>query len=218
MFRWQGGEVEMFSKYTVPVICALYFCNVGCALGVKVDSPLVPASYPVTVSSLEQAVSSPVMESPAPGHVHVSQHPFFVVDSELDAYAYPAAIATQEDIILEVENATVKRDAYLALVALHMNRVNPNQNFFAASLALDHAVELDPSLLGGVVIQRWQDVFSLLLDLRKGGEAVPRLQDDNDMLRATIKKQKRTITYLETTLEELKKIDHDVAEKKRSYR
>lgn len=214
----QLGEMDMVLKYTVPVICALYFCNVGCAPGIKADSPSVPVAYPVEISSPEQMPSPPVVVGSELESDPVNQHPFFVVDSALDAYAYPVAIAIQEDIVLEAENSTVKRDAYLALVALHMNRVNPNQNFFAASVALGHAVELDPSLLDGVVIQRWQDVFTLLLDLRGGAEAAAQLQEDNDMLHAALKKQKRAIIYLETTLEELKKVDHDVAEKKRSYR
>jgi hypothetical protein len=141
-----------------------------------------------------------------------------LADLTLDVYAYPKAIATQEDIVLEAEDPLLKRNAYLALVSLHMNRANPNQDFFAASKALDQALELDPSLSDNVTLQRWFDIFTLLAEMREGYEDTSQLREDNAALRQALAKQHSTISYLETTLEELKKVEQDVAEKKRMYR
>lgn len=190
--------------YTV-LVGALCLCVISCTPAKKVEPALVPA-----------VVSETMETDPAP-HDHDTPPPIFSALT-LDVYAYPKAIATQEDIVLEAEDTLIKRNAYLSLVSLHMNRINPNQDFLAASLALTHAVELDPSLVDRIAIQRWLDVFALLHEMQDGYTAAGRLQDDNDSLKATLKKQQRTITYLEATLEELRKVEQDVAEKKRLYR
>ena len=186
-------------KRAMLACCVFCLTSFGCASEKEVVHGLaVPPSVAV--------VSTP--ELPAP----------LLPEITLDVYAYPKAIATQEEILLEGNDLQLKRDAYLALVALHMSRVNPNQDFFAASVALDQAIELDPSLTGNILIQRWLDVFVLLHDRQEVYEVAGQLQLDYEKLLAAVEEQTRKITYLETTIEELKKIEIDVEKKRRLYR
>lgn len=191
------------SRSLMLVCGVLCLCSFGCSPTKQVKEPLAP-SVPVVVSMAEPREA--VVETPV------------FADLTLDVYAYPKAIATQEDIVLEAEDPLLKRNACLALTSLHMNRENPNQDFFAASKALNQALEFDPSLADNVSLQRWLDIFALLAEMRDEYGDTNQVREDNIALRKSLEKQHQTISYLETTLEELKKVEQDVAEKKRLYR
>lgn len=194
--------ITLSKKFTL-VCGVLCLCNFGCSPEKHVDTTLAPTA-PVVVSVAKTPESPPETA--------------LFADLTLDVYAYPKAIATQEDIALGAEDPLLKRNACLTLVALHMNRENPNQDFCAASKALSQALGFDSSLGTNVIIQRWLDVFALMAEMREGYEDTSQLREDNIALRKSLEKQHRTISYLETTLEELKKVEQDVAEKKRLYR
>ena len=193
------------SKYMLSVAFAICFCGFGCTPDKKVVEPTL--QQPVsTIPAMKSAVVSTPDSKP------------LLPEIDLEVYAYPKAIADQENLLLETEDVVLKRDANLTLVVLHMSRVNPNQDFGAASEALGRAVELDSSLGNDISIQHWLDVFSLLHKMQEGYELAGQLQGENATLRALLKKQKKTITYLEMTLEELKKVESDVEKKRRRYR
>jgi hypothetical protein len=193
------------SKHVFPVFLALCLCSSGCTPDKKVSNPSLDKSA-ATIPAVDVAAVSPQVSKP------------LLPEIEFDVYAYPKAIAVQENVILESEDVHLKRDANLALVVLYMSRVNPNQDFGAASEALNHAVELDPSLADDVSIQHWLDVFALLREMQEEAERAESLEEENEELHTVIEKQKKTITYLETTLEELKKLESDVEKKRRLYR
>ena len=189
----------------VLTCCTLCLCVLGCSPEKKVETERVLAPEVMHSLPQEEAV---VLEP-----VGVA-----FADGSLDVYAYPRAIAIQEDITLVTKDLPAQRDAYLELFSLHMNRNNPNQDFVAASAALESAVALDPALGDNVTVQRWLDVFAFMAELRENQEVSGQLKKENEHMREALLKQQSSITYLETTLQELKKLEQDVAEKKRLYR
>ncbi len=194
-------------KYFCSV--AVCLCLVACSSGKKVEDSLV---QPDVADVEDVAVVSSVESAEA-----LDSFPL-KTELTLDMYAYPKAIATQEDIATGAADPLVKRNAYLTLAFLHMNRVNPNQDFFAAAEALNRATEIDPTLLNDLTIQRWLDVFTLLNKMQAAHEATSQLEESNEMLRSEVEKKAYQINYLETTIEELKKIEIDVERKKRLYK
>ncbi len=182
------------SKGVLLVSLAICCCTSGCTPEKEIGDSLVQSVEPVVVSV-------PVLAE-------------FVLDRD----AYSGAIVDQENIIFQAEDSLLKRNAYLALVALHMSRLNPKQDFMAASAALDHAVEFDSSLVNDISIQRWLDIFTLLRKMSGKQGIVGQLQEDNQALRVLIEKQKKSIDYFEKTLNKLQNVEIDVEKKKRLYR
>lgn len=187
-------------RYVVVLGCVL--CCLGCTPSKKVEEPLVVRTGEVVSAAKESETAFP------------SSLPVMTLRS----CDYPRVIAAQKDMIVETLEPALRRDAYLRLFSLHMGRLNPNQDLFAASAALNLATELDPSLLEQPYIQRWLDVFAELLAMRNTLGDAGQLYKDNKVLREEVQKQQCAISYLESTLDELRKVENDVAKKKRLYR
>ncbi len=135
-----------------------------------------------------------------------------------DAAAYPKAVAEGEEAASAAGDSREKVKAHLVLVALHLSRANPNQDFLAASRELDLAVAEDSTLLTQPYIQRWLDVFARLNAMRAGAERAGQLQDENKALAQLLKQKESEVNSLVITIEELKKLELDVAKKRRLYR
>lgn len=135
-----------------------------------------------------------------------------------DSSAYPQAIAEGEGLASAASDSRERGKAHLVLVALHLSRLNPNQDFLAASKELDLAVQEDPTLISMPFMQRWLDVFSHLNEMRGGYEMAGQLQAENGALVELLKQKESEVASLAATLEELKKVELYVETKRRLYR
>lgn len=180
---------------------------------------LLLACFVISGCGPEQKMAEPLADSVPPSVSSPDLALQGLPDLTLTAgSAYPEAVAEGEELASAAFDSREKARAHLVLVALHLSRLNPNQDFLAASKELDLAVQEDPTLVSMPFIQRWLDVFSRLNGMRGGYEMAGQLQEKNVALVELLKQKESEVTSLAATLEELKKVELYVETKRRLYR